>query len=73
MQTKTYQILEKCINDGVSIGYERALKYDSNPSLEWIKKIFLRQSLTKYMSILRLMAAVKLNAESWLRYLMKNF
>lgn len=37
MKPKTINVLEMCIDTGVSLGYNRAHKHDDNPSEEVIK------------------------------------
>ena len=38
MTVKTYKVLERCIDDGVSYGWNRAHKHDDNPNEAHIRE-----------------------------------
>ena len=38
MKAKEYNLLVRCIEDGVSLGYNRAYKHDDVPDEEYIKQ-----------------------------------
>ena len=38
MKPKSYNLLDKCVADGVSLGLNRAYKYDPNPTKEVIER-----------------------------------
>ena len=38
MKPKIRELLERCIEDGVALGYHRAFKHDEVPSEEWVRQ-----------------------------------
>ena len=42
MKPKAYQLLERCIEDGLQAGYQRAHKHTDNPAMEDIWNAQLR-------------------------------
>ncbi len=44
---KTYQLLERCIEDGIAMGYTRAFKHDSCPSEDTIKDNIQREVMNE--------------------------
>lgn len=42
MKPKTYQLLERCIDDGISLGYNRSYKHTDDPSEEHMKQEIFR-------------------------------
>jgi hypothetical protein len=45
LKPNSYKLLEKAVSDGVEYGYNRALKYDSNPPPEYIKDTIVQAVL----------------------------
>lgn len=51
---KTYDILDRCVSEGIAMGYTRAFKHDSRPSEDTIKENIHREVMSEicaYFSI----------------------
>lgn len=44
---KTYQLLDRCIEDGIAMGYTRAFKHDSRVSEDVIKQHIHREIMNE--------------------------
>lgn len=44
---KTYQLLDRCIDDGIAMGFTRAHKHDSRPSEDNIKQNIHREVMNE--------------------------
>lgn len=47
---KTYYILDRCISDGIAMGYNRAFKHDSRPGEDTIKENIHREVMNEICS-----------------------
>ena len=44
---KTYEILERCVYDGVAMGYDRAFKHNDYPDNDHIKESINREVMNE--------------------------
>ena len=44
---KTYDILERCVNDGIAMGLVRAYKHDSRPNEDMIRENIHREVMNE--------------------------
>lgn len=44
---KTYELLNRCVEDGIAMGYTRAFKHDSRPSEDTIKQYIHREVMNE--------------------------
>jgi hypothetical protein len=44
---KTYDILDRCVSDGIAMGYTRAYKHDSLPSEDIVKEHIHREVMNE--------------------------
>jgi hypothetical protein len=44
---KTYELLYRCLEDGIAMGYTRAFKHDSRPSEDTIKEHIHREVMNE--------------------------
>ena len=49
LRPKTYRLLERCVEDGVGAGYNRAFKHQDDPSPETIKNAIVDAVMLEVM------------------------
>lgn len=47
MKANAYRLIERCVEDGVSLGYNRAFKHNDNPSQAHIEDQIIQAIMTE--------------------------
>ncbi len=47
---KTYDLLDRCVHDGIGFGLTRAYKHDSNPNEDTIRENIHREIMNEIMA-----------------------
>lgn len=47
MRANAYKLIERCVEDGVTLGYNRAHKHDDNPSQAHIEDQIIQAIMTE--------------------------
>lgn len=47
MRAKEYNLMAKCVESGITLGYNRAVKHSENPDEDYIKKLIYNEVMNE--------------------------